>query len=144
MELYIRIKNGQPFEHPITAENFHKAFSCVDTNNLPSGFARFERVEKPTLGAYQVYEGSSYGWVDGVVKDVHHIRLMEEEEKKEKQNKVKTHWANEGFPSWVFDEVTCSFQPPTPHPADGKLYDWDETTASWRERLNGASKLKID
>lgn len=37
------------------------------------------------------------------------------------------------FPSWLLDEATCQWQPPTPAPADGKLYDWDEATTSWVE-----------
>lgn len=34
------------------------------------------------------------------------------------------------FPSWVLDEATCLWQPPTPMPTDG-FYKWDEATASW-------------
>ncbi len=81
MELFIRIVDGQPFEHPITGENFRQAFPDVDTNNLPSEFARFERVEIPLLGEYEVYESTDYATVDGVCKDVHRIRLMTDEEK---------------------------------------------------------------
>jgi len=35
------------------------------------------------------------------------------------------------FPSWVLDEDTCRWNPPTPRPDDGKLYNWDEDTTSW-------------
>jgi hypothetical protein len=84
MELFIRIVNGQPFEHPIFKENLLQAFSDVDVNNLPAEFARFERVAVPELGLYEVYEGVTYGLVDGVYKDVHHIRLMTDAEKEAK------------------------------------------------------------
>jgi len=37
------------------------------------------------------------------------------------------------FPSWTLDEATCQWQPPTPMPNDGKLYQWDEAKTSWTE-----------
>jgi hypothetical protein len=37
------------------------------------------------------------------------------------------------FDSWVLNEETCLWQAPVPMPDDGKLYDWDETTLSWKE-----------
>ena len=37
------------------------------------------------------------------------------------------------FPSWTLDEDTCKWAPPTPVPADGKHYNWDEPTLSWIE-----------
>ena len=88
MELYIRIVNGQPFEHPIFGDNFKQAFPEIDVNNLPPEFARFERIESPTLGLYEVYEGVTYAWVDGIVKDVHHVRPMTEQETIAKQAEI--------------------------------------------------------
>ena len=35
------------------------------------------------------------------------------------------------FESWLLNEDTCRWEPPTPHPEDGKFYDWDEITKSW-------------
>jgi hypothetical protein len=81
LELYIQIRNGQPFEHPIFADNFRAAFPDVDTENLPDTFAKFIRVEAPVPDTYEVYEGVTYQWVDGVVKDVHSVRPMTEEER---------------------------------------------------------------
>lgn len=81
LELYIQIRDGQPHEHPIFADNFREAFPGVDTNNLPNTFAKFIRVAQPVIDAYEVYEGVSYEWVDGVVKDVHHVRPMTDEER---------------------------------------------------------------
>ena len=37
------------------------------------------------------------------------------------------------YPSWVLDEDTCCWKAPTPYPEDGKSYDWDEDTTSWKE-----------
>jgi hypothetical protein len=44
MNLYIQIKDGQPFEHPIFEDNFIEAFPNVDINNLPLEFAKFRRI----------------------------------------------------------------------------------------------------
>lgn len=133
MKYYIRIKDGLPFEHPILESNFKRAFPDIDVNNLPPEFAEFERVKKPDLGVYEVYEGLTYEWVDGVVKDVHNIRQLTNEEKTEKQNQVKADWAETGFPSWIFNEETCNFDPPIPYPEDDSInvYDWNEETLSW-------------
>lgn len=133
MNLYIRLKNGQPFEHPIFEDNFCQAFPDVDLANLPEWTARFIRVEMPLLTAYEVYEGVTYGWIDGVVSDIHHIRPMTDDEKLAKQTDVKLNWNSQGFESWVFDEVICQYQPPTPYPNDDKSYKWDELTMSWVE-----------
>jgi len=84
MELYIQIKNGQPFGHPILEDNFQQAFPQIDVNNLPAEFARFERVEQPnTAGPFQIEE-VAYQWVDGVVKDVWTAREMTGAERTEK------------------------------------------------------------
>jgi hypothetical protein len=81
LELYIQIRDGQPHEHPIFADNFHAAFPNVDTANLPDTFAKFVRVGQPAIGPYEVYEGVTYQWVNGVVKDVHSVRAMTDEER---------------------------------------------------------------
>ena len=41
---------------------------------------------------------------------------------------TKQPWA-----SWVLDETTCIWEPPVAYPDDGKPYDWNEDTTSWRE-----------
>ena len=38
------------------------------------------------------------------------------------------------FNSWVLDEDTCNWQPPTPMPVEeGKIFTWNEETLSWIE-----------
>ena len=88
LELYIQIRDGQPHEHPILADNFRDAFPGVDTENLPDTFAKFIRVD-PVLDTYGVHEGVTYQWVDGVVKDVHSVRPMTEEERAAKTSKLE-------------------------------------------------------
>jgi L-rhamnose isomerase len=82
LELYIQIRDGQPHEHPIFADNFKLAFPDVNVNELPADrFAKFIRVDQPAIGTYEVYEGVTYQWVDGAVKDVHSVRPMTAKER---------------------------------------------------------------
>lgn len=37
------------------------------------------------------------------------------------------------FASWVLNDDTCLWDAPTPMPTDDKVYEWDETTTSWKE-----------
>ncbi len=134
MELYIRIKDGQPFEHPILGDNFREAFPDVDTNNLPAEFARFVRVAAPAIGVYEKNQTVSYQLVDGAYTDVFAVEQMTAEEIAAKQQSVKDTWAaNNGFASWSFNEATCAYEAPTPRPTDGKFYTWDEPTLAWVE-----------
>lgn len=88
MELYIRIVDGKPFEHPIFGDNFREAFPNVDVNNLPPEFARFERITCPYLATTFQVDEVSYQWVGDVVKDVWSVRDMTAEEAAVKQAKL--------------------------------------------------------
>jgi hypothetical protein len=136
MELYICIKDGQPFEHPIHGDNFRQAFPSVDVNNLPAEFARFVRVAAPVLGPYEKNQTVSYQLIDGVYTDVFACEQLTAEEIATKQQAVKDAWALNGFASWTFNAITCSFEAPTPRPVDNKKYRWDEPTTSWIEVTN--------
>jgi hypothetical protein len=95
LELYIQIRDGQPYEHPILADNFRQAFPDIDTNNLPlDRFAKFIRVSPPEIGNFEIDEGCSYQWVDGVVKDIHLVRQMTDEERVAKQLELDISNAN--------------------------------------------------
>ncbi len=133
MNLYIQLQNGEPVNHPIMEDNLTQAFPEMDLNNLPDTFARFERVVPTMLGTYEINEGSTYEWADGIVKDVHHRRAMTEEERTAKQDTVKAEWQQNGFASWTFNEDQCQFEAPVPYPEDGKFYVWDEPTVAWVE-----------
>jgi hypothetical protein len=141
MELYIRIKDGQPFRNPIMGDNFRQAFPDVDTNNLPPEFARFERIERPTLGIYEIMvsDQPTYELVDGVYKDVWHIRAMTAEEKTARQQAVITAFNSReqasNWSTWTFDEATCTMQPPIPRPEfiEGVLVMWCGADNNWKE-----------
>lgn len=38
------------------------------------------------------------------------------------------------FNSWVLDPVNCVWEPPISRPEDGKTYDWNEESLSWKIR----------
>lgn len=81
MRLFIQIRDGQPYEHPIMDWNFREAFPDIDMDNLPPQFANFERVECDIeVGLYEAPE-VSYQWVGNLVKDVWSKRPMTNEEK---------------------------------------------------------------
>lgn len=42
-------------------------------------------------------------------------------------------YAQQPYPSWTLNKDTWSWESPTPYPADGKKYNWDEATTSWIE-----------
>jgi len=37
------------------------------------------------------------------------------------------------FASWLLNEETCLWNAPVARPTDGKPYNWDEATLSWKE-----------
>jgi hypothetical protein len=131
MDLYIQIRDGNPINHPILGDNLRQVYPGIDLNNLPNNFAKFERYLRPEYNVYQTYEGVTYEWCGDVVKDVHHVRDLTLDEITEKQNFVKFAWIKTGFNSWIFNEDTCSFDPPIPYPTDGLHYYWDEDLRNW-------------
>lgn len=108
MELYIRIVDGQPFEHPIMGDNFRQAFPDVDTNNLPAGFARFERLECNVVPGIFEHARVRYEWVGNVVKDVWFIEPMTPEEKEAILLEAFRRPHPEG---WVFDDIIAQWVP---------------------------------
>jgi len=146
MELFIQIKDGQPFEHPILSDNFCQVFPNVDTNNLPPEFARFERIDRPRLGVYEVMspEEPTYELIDGVYKDVWHKRDMTAEEKTVKQQAVidafNAREQAENWSAWTFDEANCGMVPPIPRPErdqtkiDAGVYTfWCGAENNWKD-----------
>lgn len=37
------------------------------------------------------------------------------------------------YASWTLDETTAKWKAPVDYPTDGKSYDWDESTQSWKQ-----------
>lgn len=133
MDLYIKVLTNRPTDHPITRENMESAFPYVDLDNLPSGWAKFIRVPCPRLEVYETAE-SAYDWDGDVIKDVWYIHQMSEDEKRQKQERVKQMWKLDNGPeNWIFDEITCTHKPPKDMPNDGKQYIWVQAANNWVE-----------
>ena len=48
------------------------------------------------------------------------------------------------FASWLLNEDTCLWDAPVPYPQDGKIYNWNEETISWKEVTNGQYDQRIN
>jgi hypothetical protein len=129
-DLYIQIVDGQPHEHPIFANNFKDAFPDIDTENLPSNFAKFIRVKQPEIGLFEVLEPVTYQWFDNVVKDVWTYRPMTDQEKRDFIAQVKSE-AIKRFDSWVWSDEELRYLAPVIRPNDGKNYVWSESNLNW-------------
>jgi len=132
MNLYIQIENDVAINHPAFEENLITAYGAI-----PDGWESFVRVQRPTLGIYQVLESEvpTYEKVGGVWTDVWPVRDMTAEEKSAKQNAVKQFWATRdqsfNWSAWVFNEETCDYDPPIPRPLLGN-YDWSGVDNEWK------------
>lgn len=42
------------------------------------------------------------------------------------------------YPSWILDKATYKWEAPIAYPADGKMYKWNEDTASWEKLKVGS------
>jgi len=136
MSFYIKLLNGKPIDHPIAEDNMKTAYPNVDLDNLPESWARFIRVEPPSLGPYDAAE-CVYEREGDVIKDVWYIHEMSAEEKHQKQERVKKAWKEDNGPAnWIFNEETCTHIPPVPLPDDGKEYEWVQEANKWVEIEN--------
>ena len=147
-KLYIKVDENNIFiDHPHFESNVRRLYPDHDfSSGPPSGWMEFVRSAPPKLGVYQKFDstkggdialafdhnGLEYKIVDGVYKDVWHVLDMTDEEKLEKQNAVKNDFTeNYGYASWTFNEETCSFDPPSPRPGAG--YVWNDETETWEQ-----------
>ncbi len=127
--LFIQIRNGGPFEHPITEWNLRQFFPDLDVDNPPVGFEKFIRKPLPNIGPYETLVGSYYEKIDNVWQDVHHVRELTAVEKSQKINS-----ARESFPfadTWTLNEATFNWIPPVSYPDDGNKYYWDNDVKNW-------------
>jgi hypothetical protein len=40
--------------------------------------------------------------------------------------------APQPYNSWILNETTCRWEPPTPYPTDGSAYQWVEDDLNWQ------------
>jgi len=133
MNLYIQIKDGQPFQHPAFEDNLIQAFG-----EIPFDWEPFERLIRPILNPYQFIDEdqTTYVKVNNIWTDSIIINELSNAEKIERQNLIKSHWLNNpNFASWIFNEDTCDFEPPVPRPTeltpDGQMYRWQGSSNNW-------------
>ena len=133
--LYIKVENGVPVSHPAFADNIMQALGRVPSDWEP--FDRpFDRNIVPELGLYQTHT-HKYVKENGRWKDVWGIRHMTPEEKAEA---IRVFKESKQYPSWIFDEPTCSWLPPVPRPTNG-VWEWDESSLSWKDVTPPEMKL---
>jgi hypothetical protein len=141
MNLYIETENGAIKNHPAYEDNLIQAFGTI-----PAHWEPFTRVERPTLGVYQLLESDEavYAKVEGVWTDVWTVRELTAEEKTAKQQAVITAFNNRdqasNWSAWILDEATCTMVPPIPRPEPdqikldaGILTMWCGADANWKD-----------
>lgn len=152
MNLYIKVENGQPIEHPAVEENLFQAFP----DGIPSNWEPFNHIAPPALGEYEVFADPHvvYQKVDGVWTDVYQIIQMTAEEKtaKDKANKqleidrYKEAWAKlpqrDNFSSWIFNEEIIAYEPPIPRPTDREVI-WSGAINNWVDKPQKPNDGKI-
>lgn len=137
MKLFIRIKDGLPFEHPLLEENVRQVWPDLDFTNLPEWIAPFNRRHPEECNPYMHPKECRYELVNGIYSDVWYGAPFSEEEIRLKQERTKIVFDKVfGFKSWNFNEVKCRMEPPVPYPDDGKYYKWNETSKVWVESSN--------
>lgn len=129
MQLVIKVENNQPVGHPIVFENFSMIYPGTDYNNLPEGYAKFVRIERPLAGLFEkVSDNPEYVWGNGVIVDKWTVTPFTAEEKSQRIEEVRS---QKPFPSWTFVEEELRFEPPVPYPADDRPYEWNEENQTW-------------
>lgn len=141
MNLYIKVKDGLPINHPAFKDNLIQAFGEV-----PAGWEPFIRVEQPITGPYQILESreATYQKIDGVWTDVWSVRDMTAEEKTATQeatrNMINSHEFAFNWSTWILNEATCIMEPPIPRPeedsakTDANIYTfWCGADNNWRD-----------
>lgn len=141
MKLYIEIKDGQPINHPAFEGNLMQVF-----NAIPKNWEPFVRVEKPVPNVYQILESDepTYQKINDTWSDVWALRDMNNEEKKAKQQSVieqfNSRYQSSNWAAWIFDEETCSMNPPIPRPEpnetklnSGIMTFWCGAENNWKD-----------
>ena len=130
---YIKVdENNEAVNHPIILENMKQLFPSHDFSDgsAPTGGLPFVRVPEPKLEQFKKFDdskgvansdgfshnGLEYKLVDGVMKDVWAIIDMTSSERAARQAQLDKMESN-----------------PPAYPSDGKDYEWDRSSSSWKE-----------
>lgn len=110
--LFIEMRNGAPFEHPILESNLRLFYPNLDPENPPEGYAKFNRIPIRELGPFEAYMATYYEFANEektIWQDVHHIRQLTLAERAEKIREARKNSPGEG---WALDENTLKWIPP--------------------------------
>lgn len=88
MELYIKVINGNPINHPILASNLIDALG-IDYDNIPKEYEKFKRKECNIEIGLLEKPISRYEKIDGVWTDVWESVPLAENELQFKKNQIK-------------------------------------------------------
>jgi len=137
-DLYIKVENGLPVNHPALKVNLIDAFGAI-----PDDWEPFIRVPNPVPTDNSIvleHPEPVYRKVDGVWQDAWYTRPKTEEEIAEKENRLaafRSLWANRpyahNFTAWVLNTKTEQYEAPIPRPEDGKFYRWSGPDNNWKE-----------
>jgi hypothetical protein len=127
MNLYIKIENGQPVDHPAIEENLIHAF-----RSIPSNFAPFNRVQRPDnllTSPFQIAQCTYTLMDDGITwQDTWSAIQMTADEQAALIAQTQT---NPPCPNITLDTTTLKWNPSTPMPTDGQTYKWNWSTGEW-------------
>jgi hypothetical protein len=128
--MYIQVRNGGPFEHPILEDNMRWIFPDFDPDNPPEGYEEFVRVPMPEPKPFEIHTMTAYEKrSDGMWTDVHYVRPMVDHERTAVLTHAETY---RPFPSWILNEDTLAWEAPKKPPAGRKYrYNWNEGTQEW-------------
>lgn len=150
MNVYLKVEDSKIVGDLVLESNLKRLFPSHDWSSglPPSGYVVCAVTDPPILGPYQKWDenySTQYYYQllsDGTAERTWAVVYLNDDEKKAKQDAVKTAWADEnaandktGYETWVFFESYCCYLPPEGMPPDdGKDYVWDITDKKWKER----------
>lgn len=111
IEFIIKMEDGAPVDHPMLVQNFIDCFPTIDIHKLPSNYAYFTKVERPSLSWRDIMESDTPVYEvqsDGTVKEKWLVRQLTLEEQTNKLNIARADKHPEG---WVFNEESCQYEP---------------------------------
>ena len=129
MNLFIKVEDGRPVNHPATEENLRMLYEDFDPENPPEPFEKFARRQPAAITKWQKVERLPYEKIDGVWTDVFNvIDFTEAEIEIWKYERRKQFIFSD---TWEWNDEKGEWEPPVPYPADGKPYLWDNEQKNW-------------